>query len=52
MGDPEEIAEDHCPQGWDESYFAKLLDKPYKERLVIAGALIAVEIDRLNAIGD
>lgn len=27
-------------------------DKPYKERLVIAGALIAAELDRLNALED
>lgn len=38
------------PINWDHSWFRRLLDKPYKERLVIAGALIAAEIDRLQEI--
>ena len=36
------------PENWDEAWFLKLLNKPYKERLAIAGALIAAELDRLN----
>jgi hypothetical protein len=39
---------DLIPIGWDESIWNKMLCKPYKERLIIAGALIAAEIDRLN----
>jgi hypothetical protein len=44
---------DHCfrdllPEGWDRQIYHKMFDKPYKERLIIAGALIAAEIDRLN----
>ena len=35
--------------GWEE-FESKICDKSYKERLVIAGALIAAEIDRINLI--
>ena len=38
------------PNGWDVDIYKKMRDKPYKERLIIAGALIAAEIDRLTAI--
>lgn len=38
------------PFKWEEESFQKLMEKPYKERLIIAGALIAAELDRLNAI--
>lgn len=37
-----------APENWDEEWFKKLCDKPYKDRLIIAGALIAAELDRLN----
>jgi len=37
------------PTNWDEDLWAKMIAKPYKERLIIAGALIAAEIDRVNA---
>lgn len=36
------------PIGWDLSIWQKMWDKSYKERLIIAGALIAAEIDRIN----
>lgn len=36
------------PSGWDENIWDKMCSKPYKERLIIAGALIAAEIDRLQ----
>lgn len=35
--------------GWDKELFDKMYEKPYKERLIIAGALIAAELDRLQA---
>ena len=35
------------PEGWDASFRAKIYAKSYKERLVIAGAFIAAELDRL-----
>lgn len=38
------------PNGWDEVLWEKMTSKTYKQRLVIAGALIAAEIDRLQAI--
>lgn len=37
------------PEGWDRTQWNKLNDKPYKHRLIIAGALIAAEIDRYEA---
>jgi len=42
------MIENYCPPGWDVSFFMKLVNKPYKQRLRIAGALIAAEIDRIN----
>lgn len=36
------------PKNWDAKWFKNLCDRPYKERLIIAGALIAAEIDRLS----
>lgn len=38
------------PMGWDSEIWMKMIRKPYKDRLIIAGALIAAEIDRLNFI--
>jgi len=38
------------PQGWDAAIWKKMMSKPYKERLIIAGAFIAAEIDRMNCI--
>lgn len=42
-------ARHEAPNGWDLNIWQKMHDKPYKERLIIAGALIAAEIDRLQA---
>ena len=36
------------PNGWDEKIWNYMLSKSLKERLIIAGALIAAEIDRLQ----
>lgn len=36
------------PDGWDHEICVKMLSKPRKQRLIIAGALIAAEIDRLQ----
>ena len=38
------------PINWNDDLCVKICNKSYKERLVIAGALIAAEIDRLNYI--
>lgn len=35
------------PKNWDVDYWFRLIRKSHKERLVIAGALIAAEIDRM-----
>jgi len=37
------------PKGWDHKIWEKMCHKNYKKRLIIAGALIAAEIDRLNS---
>ena len=36
------------PEKWDKPIWIKMMSKPYKDRLVIAGALIAAELDRLR----
>lgn len=41
---------EHMPGSWDKDICKHMLGKPYKERLVIAGALIAAELDRLTAV--
>lgn len=40
------------PNGWSVDIYKKMRDKPYKERLIIAGALIAAELDRLGALAN
>jgi hypothetical protein len=35
------------PKNWDKEWFHNLCNRSYQERLIIAGALIAAEIDRL-----
>lgn len=42
--------EEYAPQGWDTDLWTKMMSKSYPERLVIAGALIAAEIDRIQNI--
>jgi len=41
-----------APMNWDEQIWDKMISKPYKQRLIIAGALIAAELDRLSAVGE
>lgn len=36
------------PAGWDRFIWDKMQYKSYKERLIVAGALIAAEIDRIQ----
>lgn len=36
------------PLNWDPKIWEKMCRKTHKERLIIAGALIAAEIDRIN----
>ncbi len=36
------------PHDWDKQIIHRMASKPLKERLVIAGALIAAEIDRIQ----
>jgi hypothetical protein len=42
------MGDEGYPLNWNEDVWLKMSSKPYKERLVIAGALIAAEIDRIN----
>lgn len=47
------LTNDHSefPENWNFFKKEKLLNnKSYKQRLIVAGALIAAEIDRLNAL--
>ena len=46
----EESDMEMMPDGWDENIWRKMLLKTYPERLIIAGALIAAELDRLNFV--
>lgn len=48
--DIDDIVEDHCPLGWDEKIWRKMLEKPYGERIIIAGALMSAEIDRIQGM--
>ena len=43
-----EQLEDCCPDGWDEEIWDRMRSKTPMERLIMAGALVAAEIDRLN----
>jgi hypothetical protein len=36
------------PENWDKSIWQKMCKKNYKDRLIIAGALIAAELDRIR----
>lgn len=38
------------PINWDKEWYLNLCDRPQKERLIIAGALIAAELDRLDQL--
>lgn len=44
------VATSYCPYDWNEKIIFKMMMKPPKQRLIIAGALIAAEIDRLQNI--
>lgn len=37
-----------CPVSWDPERWEKMCRKPYEQRLIIAAALIAAEVDRLK----
>ena len=42
---------DEMPMTWNPNICRKMAKKSYKERLIIGGALIAAEIDRLQNAG-
>jgi hypothetical protein len=44
----EGIDQESYPGGWDKEMCLRMINKPQIERLIIAGALIAAEIDRLS----
>lgn len=50
MDDLQVSYEECMPVDWDLNKWTKICEKPYKERLIIAGALLAAEIDRLDSI--
>ncbi len=39
-----------APVDWNLEAWQKMHDKSHKERLIIAGALIAAELDRINSL--
>ena len=39
-----------CPTEWNPERWRKMMGKSYLDRLAIAGAFCAAEIDRMNAI--
>lgn len=43
---------DFWPDDWDDELMVKIAAKTEKERLIVAGALIAAEIDRLTRAGE
>lgn len=43
-----EELQSNVPLNWDKEWFKTLNSRDSKERLIIAGALIAAELDRLN----
>lgn len=42
--------EDNIPNGWNSTVWKKMCNKPYSDRLVVSGALIAAELDRLTYV--
>lgn len=42
------IRYNNLPDGWNRDLWSKMCDKPYTERLAIAGAWMAAEIDRVE----
>ncbi len=49
-GYPHQDEDNGTPFNWDEAIWDHMEAKSYKERLIIAGALIAAEIDRIQAV--
>jgi hypothetical protein len=45
-------ATDLLPVGWDQTIWDKMTNKPYKDRLVISGALLVADDDRRVSMGD
>src|SRR5690606_34498006 len=51
LSDPELVPNDPWfPKNWDRVWFLELCTRPFRERLEIAGALLAAELDRLIVI--
>ena len=47
-----DYAKPDCPIGWNLEIWLKMVNKPYNERLAIAGALLAAELDRIIYLKD
>lgn len=52
LSSPKQISSTWFPKNWDKEWFDRLFKKPFKERLKIAGALLAAEWDRQKALGN
>jgi len=44
----DDLEANRCPDDWEHTIWNKMLNKPYKERLIIAAALLCAEIDRIS----
>jgi len=44
--------DEYCPEGWNLQEWRELCCKPQRERLILAGALLAAEIDRIDLINE
>lgn len=45
---PEDLYRRIVPLNWDKEWWQRMCDKPLTNRIIIAGALLAAEIDRLQ----
>lgn len=41
-----------APIGWSSTIWDRMIEKPYEKRVIIAGALLAAEYDRLTHIAE
>ena len=48
LGDVNTRAYANVPYKWDKKWWERMINKDYKERLIIAAALIVAEIDRIS----
>lgn len=50
IGAYEQSQGEHPPVGWSSEIWIRMIKKPYKDRVIIASALLAAEVDRIDEI--